>query len=370
MEIQEDGVCYHETKFIDEHGLIRSTKVPVVQQLALTGLKDLPNRFISTSQDHPVVSSSILDVSRAFSTVDVAQLGRTQELVKLASVAKEWGFFLVINHGIEDSVLHGVEDVVRGFFGLSFEEKKSSVGTYMDVDNLGYGQNFVRSEEEPLSWIDRLAVKAAPSEASEGLLVWPRNPANFRQVMEQYAEEARKVCNHLLEALAESLSLEKHVFLENFDSENSEIKVRVNYYPPCPRPDLAMGQYPHSDASALTLLMQFGATGGLQVLKDAKWFTVPWPENTLLVSVGDLMEIMSNGRVKSPWHRVATLADVERFSVALFYNPPSEAEIEPVEGEGPRDESYKKVVVGEYVRNSYKYSLPIDKQPMMNFAKN
>lgn len=188
--------------------------------------------------------------------------------------------------------------------------------------------------------------------------------------MEQYAEETRKVCNHLLEALAESLSLEKHVFLENFDSKNSEIKVRVNYYPPCPRPNLALGQAPHSDASALTLLMQFGATGGLQVKKEAKWFTVPWPENMLLVGVGDLMEIMSNGRIKSSWHRVLTLADVERFSVALFYNPPSLSEIEPVKGEWPRNEGYKKVVVGEYVRNAYKYSIPIDKHPIMNFAKN
>ncbi|KAF7127903.1 hypothetical protein RHSIM_Rhsim11G0151700 [Rhododendron simsii] len=277
--------------------------------------------------------------------LDSEGLGRTQELVKLASVAKEWGLFLVINHGIEDSVLHGVEDVVRGFFRLSFEDKKSSVGTYMDVDNLGYGQNFVRSEEEPLGWIDRLAMKAAPSEASEGLLVWPRNPANFRQVMEQFAEEARKVCNHLLEALADSLSLEK--------------QARFGLGPTstlgCKCTNFTNAVWCHRRASSPQRReMVHGAMA----------------RNTLLVSVGDLMEIMSNGRVKSSWHRVATLADVERFSVALFYNPPSEVEIEPVEGEGPRDESYKKVVVGEYVRNSYKYSLAIDKQPMMNFAKN
>ncbi|XP_058190885.1 2-oxoglutarate-dependent dioxygenase 11-like isoform X1 [Rhododendron vialii] len=379
MENKEDGNCFHEVKITDQDGLLRTIKVPVVQQLALNGIKHLPDQYINVPPDHPVVSSSVPDPSQTFPAIDVAQLrigpgldglGRAQELVKLARVAKDWGLFLIVNHGIEDSVLQSVEDVVRGFFGLSFEEKKLSVGTYMNVDNMGYGQNFVRSENQRLTWIDRLAMKAAPREASEGLLVWPQNPANFRQVMEQYAEEARKLCNHLLEALAESLSQEKHVFLENFDSENSEINVRVNYYPPCPRPDLALGQPPHSDASALTLLMQFGATGGLQVLKDAKWFTVPWPENTLLVSVWDLMEIMSNGRVKSSWHRVVTQADVERFSVALFYNPPPEAEIEPVEGEGPSDESYKKVAVGEYVRNSYKYSLAIDKQPMMNFAKN
>ena len=39
----------------------------------------------------------------------------------------------------------GVEDVARGFFGLSFGEKKERVGTYMNVDNMGYGRNFVKS---------------------------------------------------------------------------------------------------------------------------------------------------------------------------------------------------------------------------------
>lgn len=186
--------------------------------------------------------------------------------------------------------------------------------------------------------------------------------------MERYVEEARKVCNHLLEALAESLSLEKHVFLQNFDSKKSEINLRVNYYPPCPRPDLSLGITPHSDGSGLTFLTQFGATGGLQVLKDNKWVTVPWPQNTLLVGVGDFLEIMSNGRLRSPWHRVATLADVERISVTLFYNPPSQAEIEPVNDEGLGNKSYKKVIVGEYMRNYYKISPTIDKVAI-NFAK-
>ncbi|KAI8532625.1 hypothetical protein RHMOL_Rhmol11G0227900 [Rhododendron molle] len=341
MEIKEDGNCFHEVKITDQDGLLRTIKVPVVQQLALNGLKHLPDRYINVSPDHPVVSSSVPDPSQTFPAIDVAQLrigpgseglGQAQELVKLARVAKEWGLFLIVNHGIEDSILRGVEDVVRGFFGLSFEEKKLSVGTYMNVDNTGYGQNFVR------------------------------------QVMEEYVEGARKVCNHLLEALAESLSLEKHVFLRNLDCKSSEINVRVNYYPQCPRPDLSLGITPHSDGSALTFLMQFGATGGLQLLKDAKWVTVPWPENMLLVGVGDLLEIMSNGRLKSAWHRAATNADRERLSVALFYNPPSEAEIEPVKVEGPSNESYKKVIVGDYMRNFYKISPTIDKQAI-NFAK-
>ncbi|XP_028079355.1 protein SRG1-like isoform X1 [Camellia sinensis] len=382
MDIKQNGY-FHETKFIDRNGHLRTTRVPVVQELALKGLKDLPKRFISLNPDGPLLvpTSCVQDGSDSSETllppIDVAKLryhglgseGRTQELARLAGVVKEMGMFLIVNHGIECCVLEDVKDVVKGFFGLSFEEKRESVGTYMDVDNMGYGRNFVKSEDQPLDWIDRLTMKAAPKDATDGLLVWPQKPPNFRQVMEKYVEEARKVCNDLLVALAEALSLKNHAFLQNFDHKKSEINVRVNYYPPCPRPDLALGLTPHTDASALTFLMQFGSTSGLQVLRDLKWVPVPWPADVLLVSVGDLLEIMSGGRLKSPWHRVVTQMDVERLSISLFYNPPAQAEIEPVvDGYGSSNEGYKKVVVGEYLKNYYKISPTIDKQAI-KFAK-
>ncbi|KAI3786274.1 hypothetical protein L1987_39836 [Smallanthus sonchifolius] len=92
------------------------------------------------------------------------------------------------------------------------------------------------------------------------------------------------VFDGLLQDLAESLSLDQNAFLQHFEPEQSEIKVRVNYYPPCPRPDLAIGLMPHSDASGLTLLLEFGATGALQVHKGSGWVTLKWPEdNSLLV---------------------------------------------------------------------------------------
>lgn len=62
-----------------------------------------------------------------------------------------------------------------------------------------------------------------------------------RHAIEQYVAEARAILNNLLDALAEALLLERHAFLQNFDPNESEINVRVNYYPPCPRPDLALG---------------------------------------------------------------------------------------------------------------------------------
>ncbi|KAJ9561117.1 hypothetical protein OSB04_006277 [Centaurea solstitialis] len=368
-----NGPHSHEVSFIDENGELKTTKVPVVQELARQGLVNdhFPKRFIAL----PPTTCTVDCRSATPPVIDIAKLKRDGtrelELRRLADAAKEWGVFLIENHGVDDMVLDDVKDVVKGFFGLSFEEKKANVGSYKSVDNMGYGKNFVKSEDQPLDWIDRLTMKAAPvdpNEATNGLLVWPKKPANFKQAVEKYVEKTRKVLDGLLQDLAESLSLDRNAFLQYFEPKQSEIKVRVNYYPPCPRPDLAIGILPHSDASGLTLLLEFGATNALQVQKDNLWTTLQLPnDNSLLVNTGDLIEIMSNGMVKGAWHRVRAQLDVERFSLAYFYNPPAKSEIGPMVGDDS-SEMYKKVVVEDYVSNYYKVNPTTSKEAIM-YAK-
>lgn len=173
-------INYHEAKFIDQNGIPQTVRIPVVQDLARQ--KTLPGNFIQNPvESHPVPSNTFfeaLDVAKLRARLDPT--GRVLELQKLARISKEWGMFIIENHGLDPRVLEDVKEVVKGFFEMSFEEKKSSVGTYMSADNMGYGRNFVKSEDQPLDWIDRLTMKAAPEGATDGLCVWPLNPANFR----------------------------------------------------------------------------------------------------------------------------------------------------------------------------------------------
>ncbi|PKI71388.1 hypothetical protein CRG98_008247 [Punica granatum] len=109
--------------------------------------------------------------------------------------------------------------------------------------------------------------------------------------------------------------------------------------------------------SALTLLFQLDAgTGGLQVLTrqgPQSLRTVEWPKGALLVSAGDLLEIMTDGKVKNPCHRALIHCNVECISIALFYDPPLDAEIVPLKGATGR---YRRVVVDDYLRHVYKIS--------------
>ncbi|KAJ8452880.1 hypothetical protein Cgig2_014643 [Carnegiea gigantea] len=328
-------VCNHEVTITGQDGTPRTIRVPVVQELARHGTQDPPKMFTYSS-------SNVLNIGAIscppedFPWVSMARMQskdpkeRERELERLAEGAKEWGMLLVSDHGIPFALLEDVKEVVNGFFRLPFDEKKECVGTYASIDNMGYGRNFVASQDQVLDWVDRMSMVVAPRESTDGLNVWPLKPSNFR---------------------------------------TSEIKMRTNYYPPCPNPNSTIGLSPHSDSSALTLLFQFHSSGGLQVLhkNNEDWVSVPWPVDGLLVVVGDLLEIMSNGRVKSPVHRAITQANAERCSIALFYNPPSSMEIEPVKSDDWED-AYKRVTVGDYIQHYYKVHPRTTKQAAIKFT--
>lgn len=94
-----------------------------------------------------------------------------------------------------------------------------------------------------------------------------------------------------MRAMAKVLELKEECFLNQFD-EKTSMYARFNYYPHCKRPDLVFGLKPHSDASAMTILLLDKEVGGLQVHKNAEWFDVPVLPNSLLVVVGDGMEVL------------------------------------------------------------------------------
>ena len=67
--------------------------------------------------------------------------------------------------------------------------------------------------------------------------------------------------------------------------------MRMNYYPPCPQPELVMGLNAHSDAAALTILLQINEMEGPQIRKDGRWIPIKPLPNAFIVNVGDILEV-------------------------------------------------------------------------------
>lgn len=81
-----------------------------------------------------------------------------------------------------------------------------------------------------------------------------------------------------------SLGVDKEYFRDFFEGNDSVM--RLNYYPPCKNPDLALGTGPHCDPTSLTILHQ-DQVEGLQVLVDGIWHSVVPKEDAFVVNIGD-----------------------------------------------------------------------------------
>lgn len=90
--------------------------------------------------------------------------------------------------------------------------------------------------------------------------------------------------------MARLLDLHDDYFLNQFSSR-APVTVRINHYLPCPRPNLVLGFKPHSDDGVLATLLVDNDLCALQVLRDGKWYNVPTKPHSLLINIGDFMEV-------------------------------------------------------------------------------
>lgn len=136
------------------------------------------------------------------------------------------------------------------------------------------------------------------------------------------------------------------------DSGDLTTVIQLNSYPACPEPDRAVGLAAHTDSSLLTVLHQ-SSTSGLQVLRPdpARWVTVPPLPGVLIVHVGDLSHILSNGRFRSVLHRAVVNRTHQRLSVAYICGPPAHVKVSPMDKLlGPSQApAYREVTWPEYL---------------------
>ncbi|KAL2495338.1 2-oxoglutarate (2OG) and Fe(II)-dependent oxygenase superfamily protein [Forsythia ovata] len=111
--------------------------------------------------------------------------------------------------------------------------------------------------------------------------------------------------------------------------EDGVQSMRMNYYPPCPQHELVTGLYPHSDSTALTILLQVNEIEGLQVKKDGVWIPVVPIPNAFVINIGDILEMVTNGIYRSIEHRATVNPMKERLSIATFFSTNMDTDIGP-----------------------------------------
>ncbi|CAN1303612.1 Jasmonate-induced oxygenase 2 [Linum perenne] len=203
---------------------------------------------------------------------------------RLSTACKDWGFFQVVNHGVDRELMRKIREIWREFFNLP-------IGTKQMYAN------------DPVSY--------------EGELVG------------EYGKEVAKLGGKLMKIFSSNLGLEEDGLQDAFGGEDFGGCLRVNFYPKCPQPDLTLGLSPHSDPGGMTILLPDENVSGLQVRKSGNWVTVKPVPNAFIINIGDQIEVLSNAIYKSVEHRVIVNSAKDRVSLAFFYNPRGDLQIGP-----------------------------------------
>ncbi|CAK8567161.1 unnamed protein product [Lathyrus sativus] len=294
-----------------------SILVPSVQELAKKPNLQVPQQYLHPNQD-PIDVSNNTNSFEQFPVIDLGKLlsEDSSELEKLDHACKEWGFFQLINHGVNRSLVENVKIDVHEFLNLPVEEKTKFRQIPEDME--GFGQLFVVSENQKLEWADLFFITTLPSYARNPR-IFPNIPQPLRDNLETYCLELKKVCITIIKHMEKALKVEPNELLEVFDDITQSM--RMNFYPPCPQPENVMGLNPHSDAGAITILLQANDTEGLQIRKDGQWISVKPLANAFVINVGDILEILTNGVYRSIEHRATVNSKKERISIAAFHRP-------------------------------------------------
>ncbi|CAM6119250.1 unnamed protein product [Calypogeia fissa] len=304
------------------------------------------SRLVISEQQMPTIDMAMLELE------DLSSTGRKEMSEYMAKACETWGFFQLINHGLDASLLEKVREVSIGFFKKP-EEEKLEYKIRLGVVEGFYSKSLTAVGSNKLTHsVDHLFFRSDPPSLTNYEL-WPLDPPAYRETMKEYTHQVRALAEKLIGILSEELGLKTTALqdrLEGGPAADPTVSFRTNYYSPVKKAPAADEEdeeedkeedeeedtedlcrlHAHSDPGGLTVLLQNGVAG-FEVRKDELWVGVEPIAEALVVNVGDQIQILSNGRYKSIEHRGNAHRTKERLSIATFYSPAHEILIGPMD---------------------------------------
>ncbi|XP_023739951.1 1-aminocyclopropane-1-carboxylate oxidase homolog 1 [Lactuca sativa] len=329
-----------------------------VQGLVDAGIRHVPRIFINPHETSPKTSTTL-----EIPVVDLGSTDKASTVEKIRAASEKLGFFQVVNHGIPVSVMNDVLQGVRRFHEQDVEVKKQFY-TRDNTRTVVYNSNFDLYTSPSANWRDTFFSFMAPSPPPPEEL-----PEVCRDIQIEYSNQVMKLGSLLFRLISEALGLnEDH--LRDLDCDKGLVFIG-HCYPACPQPDLTMGATRHTDDGFLTVVLQ-DEIGGLQILHQNQWIDVPPTPGALVINIGDLLQLISNDKLRSVEHRVVSNEKGPRVSVACFFSTslaPSTKVYGPIkellsDDHPPR---YRETTVYDFVQ--YSFSKGLDGVPHLLHLK-
>ncbi|MCR8557018.1 isopenicillin N synthase family oxygenase [Mucilaginibacter sp. BJC16-A38] len=273
------------------------------------------------------------------------------------------GFVTITNHGLDKALIDKLYDDVKALFalpddikskyeipglagqrGYTGKEKETAKGfTAPDLKEFWQiGQTVTDDADLKAEYPDNLIVDELPS---------------FNDTTFEVYKKLEWVGQHLLRAISVYLNLPENYFDDKVHNGNSILRT-LHYFPitdPDALPDDAVRAGAHEDINLITLLIGASADGLELLTRDNKWFPVKAYGEDLVVNVGDMLQRLTNNKLKSTTHRVVNppreLMKNSRYSVPFFLHPKAGMDLtslpQCIDQDHPKQ--YEDITAGEYL---------------------
>lgn len=264
--------------------------------------------------------NEIASVSIARPLKEVAEeLGRSLE---------EYGFAVIRDHGIPQELIDRAESLSRAFFALP-EATKRAYKIEGGGGARGYTPFGVETAKDATVhdlkefWhVGRELPEGHPLAEFMAPNVWPSEIAGFCETFTALYAAFEKAGARVLEAIALHLGLPQNWFAATVEDGNSVM--RLLHYPPLSgdRAEGAIRAAAHGDINTITLLLGAEEAGLELLTASGEWKAVAPPPGALVVNIGDMLDRLTNHRLRSTTHRVVNprgeAAYRARYSMPFF----------------------------------------------------
>jgi isopenicillin N synthase-like dioxygenase len=256
------------------------------------------------------------------------------QLSALDKACRDHGFFLLENHGLSLGMMW---QATEQFFALPREAKLKLMRT--EQNPLGYYDRELTKQKRDLKEVFDFKAGGYKSKNAAIRSQWPAALPVFKQALSEYFESCTELAVTTTKLVYECLGLPAERVDEDYGDAHTS-SMRLNYYPQSdpltaeertqvnPLGNLAL--HHHTDPGTVTLLVQ-DDTGGLQAESNEDgWIDVPPVPGTIVVNLGDTLQVQTNDVYKAAVHRVVPMTTRARYSTPFFFQPRNDAIIEPL----------------------------------------
>ena len=279
---------------------------------------------------------------------------------ELGKAFEEIGFVAVKNHGLNDALCAELYAQVKGFFTLSKKEKEAYEieGLAGQRGYVSFGKEHAKNKNEgdlKEFWhFGQTVEDNDPIKEEYPDNVQVNELPKFNTVGKEVYQKLEATGREMLRAIALHLNLDENYFDAKIHNGNSILRP-IHYPPITHEPKDAVRAAEHEDINLITLLMGASADG-LQVLnKSGEWISVTALPDQIVVNVGDMLQRLTNNKLKSTTHRVVNPPrekwGTSRYSIPFFLHPRSEVSLNCLPSciSESNPKNFSDITAGEYL---------------------